>query len=47
MNDDFDFAAIIRHFTPMNVAKWIAVISFGALAIIVLAWLAAFLWGSS
>lgn len=46
MNEDLDFRAIARYLTPGNVAKWIAVISFGVLAVIVLTFLAAFLWGA-
>lgn len=46
MSEGFDVRAIVRQITPSNVAKWIAVISFGVLSIIVLSFLAAFLWGA-
>lgn len=47
MSDDFDFREIARYLTPGNVVKWVAVISFAALAIIVLTFLASYLWGVS
>ena len=45
MSDDFDFREIVRYLTPGNVFKWIAVIAFGVLAVIVLSFLAVYLAG--
>lgn len=47
MTDDFDLRAIARALSAGAVFKWIAVIAFGVFVAIMLAWLAAFLWGAS
>lgn len=47
MSSDIDFRAILHHITPLNVIKWIVVITAGALAIILVLWVAAQAWQSS
>lgn len=45
MSDDFDFREIVRYLTAGNLFKYISVILYAVGGIIVLSWLAGFLWG--
>lgn len=47
VSDDFDFREIVKYLTPANVFKWISVIAFGVLAVILLVFIAVYLWGAT
>ena len=44
---NFDWRAILRHITPVNVFLWTLVIGAAALAVIGVLWVAAQAWQSS
>lgn len=45
--NDLDLRAIAKHVTPLNVAKWVLVLTATALAVILVLWVAAQAWESS
>jgi hypothetical protein len=45
--NQIDWALVLKHVTPRNVAKWIAVIGFGVFVIICLSWMASYAWSVS
>ena len=44
---NIDWAAVLKHITAPNVAKWILVLGFAVFTVICLSWFAAYAWGQS